>query len=45
VNAAPSGAPAGLRVQAAAEGVSAQLPELPASLLAQPAWVVKLGRE
>jgi len=45
VNAAPSGAPAGLRVQAAAGGVSAQLPELSAALLAQPAWVVKLGQK
>ena len=39
------GGPTGLRVQAAAGGVSVQLPELSAALLAQPAWVVKLGRE
>ena len=44
-SAALLGGPAGLRVQAAPGGVSVQLPELPAALLGQPAWVLRLGRE
>jgi alpha-L-fucosidase len=38
------GAPGALRVKTAADGVSVELPELPAELLSQPAWVVRLNR-
>jgi alpha-L-fucosidase len=38
------GGPAGLRFRAAEGGVSIELPELPAALRTQPAWVLKIAR-
>jgi alpha-L-fucosidase len=37
------GGPAALRFRAAKGGVAVQLPDLPAALLAQPAWVLKVS--
>jgi len=39
------GGPGVLRFQAAQGGVSVQLPEVPANLMAQPAWVLRFSRE
>ena len=36
------GGPAGLSFQAASGGVSIRLPEIPAALMTQPAWVLKI---
>ncbi len=37
------GGPAALRFQSAPKGVTIQLPDLPAALMTQPAWVLKIG--
>jgi alpha-L-fucosidase len=44
-SAALLGGPSSLRVQASTGGASVQLPELPAALMTQPAWVLKLSLE
>ena len=38
------GGPAALRFRPGKGGVSVQLPDLPAALLAQPAWVLKISQ-
>ena len=43
-SAALLGGPSGLKFKASSGGVTVTLPELPAALMTQPAWVLKLGQ-
>ncbi len=38
------GGPSGLRFQAAGNGVTIQMPDIPAALMTQPAWVLKISQ-